>query len=70
MTYVLNDGESVLAMVFRQENRQCCVLTPRRTSNEDMRLKGKKLALREIVIIVVHYTDNNASGKSLHKKKR
>ena len=35
MTCVLNDGESVLAMVFRQENRHFRVLTPRRTNEED-----------------------------------
>ena len=47
MTGVLNDGEDVLAMVFRQENQEFCVLTARRTSDEEVRLRRKKLALRE-----------------------
>ncbi len=69
MSCVLNDSESVLAMVFRQENREFCVLTARRTSDEDLRLRGKKLALREIVIIVVHYTENKSSGNPLKREK-
>ena len=69
VTGVLNDGENVLAMVFRQENRGFCVLTARRTSNEDLRLRGKKLALRENVIIVVHYMENNSSDNSQKEKK-
>ena len=47
MTGVLNDGEDVLAMVFRQENKEFCVSTARRTSDEEVRLRRKKLALRE-----------------------
>ena len=69
MTCVLNDGESVLAMVFRQGKGEFCVFTARRSSNEDLRLRRKKLALREIVIIVVHYTENNSSGNSLKQGK-
>ena len=57
VTGVLNDGENVLAMVFRQENRDFCVLTARPTSDEDLRLRWKKLALREDVIIIVHYME-------------
>ena len=48
VTGVLNDSENVLAMVFRQENREFCVLTARCTSDEDLRLRRKKLALREL----------------------
>ena len=69
MICVLNDSESVLAMVFRQENREFCVLTARRGSNEDLRLRGKKPALRKIVTIVVHYTENNSSDNSLKREK-
>ena len=69
MICVLNDGESVLAMVFRQEKGEFCVFTARRTSDEDLRLRGKKLALREVVIIVVHYMENNSSGNFLQREK-
>ena len=69
MTCVLNDGESVLAMVFRQEKGEFCVFTARRTSDEDLRLRGKKLALREIVIILVNYTENNSSGNFSEREK-
>ena len=65
MTCVLNDGESVLAMVFRPEKREFCVLTPQRVSDPDIRLRGTRLALRAIVIIVVHYMKNEASGDSM-----
>ena len=70
MTGVLDDGENVLAMVFRQENRDFCALTARRTSDEDLRLRGKKLALRENVIIVVHYMENNSSDNFKKEGKR
>ena len=34
-----------------------------------MRLRGKRLALRAIVIIVVHYRENDASGDSMKGEK-
>ena len=69
MTCVLDDGESVLAMVFRQGKGEFCVFTARRSSNEDLRLRGRDLALREIVIIVVHYMENNSSGNFSKREK-